>query len=263
MNAHVSSNPWFATPRLGETELSFYRDQGYLLRKGLLTPAGVERMLEECMTVWHAEKSAARPGQTWLESALLGDIHHRSKVVRDYYFNGPLVDMMTQLIGPNVKGVTAQLTFKLRGNTKAFPWHQDNAYGELSPYNSVTCLTALEDNHRETGCLWIIPESHKQGQLQPGLTPAEKAALREVVQTADDSRAMPMPMAAGDCLIFSCWTLHKSEGNLSPDRDRRVLFLRYADADAVEVYNGNRPRLGRVVRGHSTFPEVEAFEQAL
>jgi len=47
------------------------------------------------------------------------------------------------------------------------------------------------------------------------------------------------------------------------DRDRRVLFLRYADADAVEVYNDRVPRMGRVVRGHSRFPEVAAYESDL
>eukprot|EP00308_Calcidiscus_leptoporus_P020686 CAMPEP_0119385598 /NCGR_PEP_ID=MMETSP1334-20130426/91929_1 /TAXON_ID=127549 /ORGANISM="Calcidiscus leptoporus, Strain RCC1130" /LENGTH=48 /DNA_ID= /DNA_START= /DNA_END= /DNA_ORIENTATION= len=47
----------------------------------------------------------------------------------DYYFHGPLVDVCSQLIGPNVKGVTAQLSFKLKGNTLPFGWHQDNGYG--------------------------------------------------------------------------------------------------------------------------------------
>jgi len=39
--------------------------------------------------------------------------------------------------------------------------------------------------------------------------------------------------------------------------------MRYADADAVEVYNGRRPRLGRLLRGVTKFPEVEAFEEDL
>ncbi|MDA0207434.1 MAG: hypothetical protein O2795_19100 [Acidobacteria bacterium] len=54
--------------------------------------------------------------------------------------------------------------------------------------------------------------------------------------------------------------LHKSKGNFSPDRDRRILFLRYADANAVEVYNNRRPRLGPLFRGVTTFPEVERYE---
>lgn len=69
-------------------------------------------------------------------------------------------------------------------------------------------------------------------------------------------------MKAGESLIFSCWTLRKSQGNLSKTRNRRILFLRYADADAVEVYNDGRPRLGRLLRGSTIFPEVEKFEES-
>ncbi len=70
-------------------------------------------------------------------------------------------------------------------------------------------------------------------------------------------------MKAGRFLVFSCWTYHRSDGNHSPDRDRRILFIRYADADAVEVYNNGQQRLGRVVRGTSQFPEVMEFEADL
>lgn len=69
----------------------------------------------------------------------------------------------------------------------------------------------------------------------------------------------PATMAAGDVLIFHCHMLHRSMGNFS-DGDRRILFCRYSDADSVEVYNENKPRLGRVVAGSSKFPEVSEFE---
>ena len=55
---------------------------------------------------------------------------------------------------------------------------------------------------------------------------------------------------------------HKSLGNTS-DRDRRLLFLRYADADAVEVYNNRKPRLGKLIRGKTHYPEIEEYEADL
>lgn len=243
-------------------QLQRYEEQGYLLLDGVLSPEGVQAMLSECMQAWRAEKGEFDPRATWLENALLVNIHHDSPVVADFYFHGPLVEVASQLIGPNVKAATSQLTFKMRGNTKPFGWHQDNGYGELDPYNAVTALTALEDNDDQTGCLWVIPGSHRRGQIRPPeeQTPTDKAAQKEVVVTVDESDAVPMPMKAGQSLIFNCWMLHKSEGNFSMTRDRRVLFLRYADADAVEVYNDRRPRLGRLVKGETRFPEVAAFE---
>jgi len=248
---------------LSEEHLRLYNEQGYLTLGRLLTDAGIEQMRKEVMAAWEAEKGPFDPSKTWLQNALLGNIHHRSDTARKFYFSGPLVDIAERIIGPNIKGATSQLTFKMRGNTKSFPWHQDNGYGHLEPYNTITALTALDDADTENGCLWIIPGSHKQGQINVSITPEDKKAGKEIAVDADDSKAIPVLMRAGESIIFTCWTLHKSEGNRSKDRDRRILFLRYADADAIEVYNNRQPRLGRLLRGSTRFPQVQEFESDL
>ncbi len=260
-----SSNlaPYFNFRLLRREELAFYEENGYLLIDEILTPQGLEIMVSEAMNAWRSEKGDFDPGHTWLENALLPNIHHHSKMVRDYYFEGPLVDIAGQIIGPDLKGVTSQLTFKMRGNDKPFHWHQDNGYGELDPYNAISCLTSFDAADRSNGCLWIIPGSHKQGRLHAGLSMEEKKSRLTIQDDPDESEAVPMAMKPGQCLIFNCWMLHKSDGNFSQDRDRRVLFLRYADADAVEVYNNRNPRLGRLLRGNSRFTEVSAYENDL
>ncbi|WP_336514210.1 phytanoyl-CoA dioxygenase family protein [Pollutibacter soli] len=245
---------------LTSEELAIFKENGYLVIKNILTAEGLDQMRRECMTAWNAEKQAFDPAKSWLQNSLLVNIHHQAPAVRDYYFEGPLVDMAAQIIGPNIKGATSQLTFKMAGNTKPFGWHQDNGYGELEPYNALTTLTALDDTDQGNGCLWLIPGSHAGGQIRVNQTEEEKQKKSEIIVEADDSLAVPMEMRAGDALIFNCWMLHKSDGNLSKDRDRRILFLRYADADAVEVYNNRRPRLGRLVKGETRFTEVKEFE---
>jgi len=243
--------------------LQAFRDQGFLIIRNVLKQEGLLRMREEAMVAWNREKESFDPSKTWLQNSLLVNIHHASPTARAYYFEGPLVDIAGQLIGPNIKGATSQLTFKMKGNTKPFGWHQDNGYGELEPYNALTTLTALDDTDRGNGCLWLIPGSHRNGQIRVAQTEEQKKGHSEIVVEADDSLAVPMEMKAGDVLIFSCWMLHKSDGNYSTDRDRRILFLRYADADAVEVYNGRQPRLGRLVKGTTKFDEVKNFEADL
>lgn len=248
---------------LSSDELQSFEENGYHIIRNIITDKGLETMREQCMKAWNAEKELFDPNKTWLQNSLLVNIHHKAPAVKDFYFEGPLVDIASQLIGPNIKGATSQLTFKMRGNTKPFGWHQDNGYGELEPYNALTTLTALDDTDRGNGCLWLIPGSHKQGQIHVRQTEEEKMKKSEIIVEADDNKAVPMEMKAGDALIFSCWMLHKSDGNYSSDRDRRILFLRYADADAVEVYNGRKPRLGKLLKGISRFEEVRNFESEL
>ncbi|HMI01745.1 MAG TPA: phytanoyl-CoA dioxygenase family protein [Pedobacter sp.] len=259
----MTNESLFNYRKLSGPEIDFFKENGYLVIRSILTPSGLEQMRSECMEAWAKEKSAFDPDKSWLQNSLLVNIHHEAPAVKQYYFEGPLVDIASEIIGPNIKGATSQLTFKMKGNTKPFGWHQDNGYGELEPYNALTTLTALDDTDRGNGCLWLIPGSHKQGQIRVQQDENQKKSQSEIVVEADDSLAVPMEMKAGDALIFNCWMLHKSDGNMSQDRDRRILFLRYADADAVEVYNERKPRLGRLVKGSTKFKEVEAFEADL
>jgi ectoine hydroxylase-related dioxygenase (phytanoyl-CoA dioxygenase family) len=253
----------FSYKQLTADELERFAEQGYLIIRNILSNEGLQQMREECMVAWGKEKDGFDPSKTWLQNSLLVNIHHQAKTVRDYYFEGPLVTIASQIIGPNIKGATSQLTFKMRGNTKPFGWHQDNGYGELEPYNALTTLTALDDTDRGNGCLWLIPGSHKQGQMRVAQNEEQKKSGSEIIVKADDNLAIPMEMKAGDAIIFNCWMLHKSDGNYSEDRDRRILFLRYADADAVEVYNNRQPRLGRLVKGVTKFEAVKEFEATL
>ena len=250
---------FFVYRKLTDEQIAEFHEKGYLLLGGMLTEDGLEKIREQAMVEWRAEKGEFDPNKTWLQNALIPNIHHRARLVRDYYFAGPLVDIAEQLIGPNIKAATAQLTFKMRGNTQTFAWHQDNGYGELDPYNALSTLTALDDSNRENGCLWVLPGSKAMGQmLQYKPDPS-----REIRMELDESKALPVEMKAGDAYVMHCWTLHKSGPNLSKTRDRRILFMRFADADAVEVYNNRVPRLGRLLRGTTRFKEVRQYEAEL
>ncbi len=248
---------------LSDEQCRFYEQQGYLLLGQTLTDQGLSQMRRQCMDAWAAEKGQFDPTQTWLINALLTNIHHRSQVVRQFYFDGPIVDVAGQLIGPNVKAATSQLTFKMRGNTMPFGWHQDNGYGQLEPYNAISTLTVLDDTDEENGCLWIIPCSHRNQQIQLEHSVHDREANRDIDLEVDETGKISVPMQAGQSLIFNCWMLHRSEGNHAKVRDRRVLFMRYADADAVEVYNDRKPRLGKLLRGTTRFTEVENYEAEL
>jgi len=257
----------YETPQpMSGDDLQNYGVNGYLVLRKVLAEDSLALLLDECMAAWNREKKAYNPEATWLNNSLLPEIHRQSRLVRRYYLGGPLVDVAQQLIGPNIKGATSQLTFKMRGNTMPFGWHQDNGYGQLKPANALTTLTALDTIDEKNGCLWILPGSHKQGQIDVSdrLTVEAKAMGVDLgVEVPNADGAIPVSLDAGDAVVFHCHMLHRSGGNFSTTRDRRILFLRYADADAVEVYNDDRPRLGPLLRGVTRFPEVAAFEQEL
>ena len=253
---------FFYCPITDEQIRAYGRD-GYLRIGRTLTDIGLEFTCEQCMQAWASEQGEFDPRQTWLQNALLVNIHRFSDVVRRYFFHGPLVDVAEKLVDPNIKATSSQLTFKLRGNKQDFAWHQDSGYGQLDPDNSMTTLTALDDTDEQNGCLWIVPGSPARGRIDVAYSLKEKQAKKEIQLEVDESDAIPVPLKAGESLVFHNWMLHKSEGNHSRDRDRRLLFLRYAHADAVEVYNDRKPRLGKLLRGQTCFAEVADYEADL
>lgn len=105
---------------------------------------------------------------------------------------------------------------------------------------------------RENGCVWLIPGPHRRGQVLR--VEGVPSVDREICAEVDESLAIPLPLRAGEAFLMHYWTLHKSGANRS-DRDHRILFMRYADTDAVEVYNGHKPRLGRLLRALRGFPK--------
>ncbi len=247
---------------LSSGQIQQYQESGYLLLPQILASEPLQKLIQECMNAWIEEKGPFDPEGTWLHNALLADIEQKSGRVQDFYRRGPLVDVAQKLIGPNIKGAATQLTFKMRGNAMPFGWHQDNGYGQLDPPNALTTLTALDDADEENGCLWMIPGSHLMGQIDVSdrLNVSSKASGADLsVHVEDPDLAIPIIMKAGDAVVFHGHTLHRSEGNRSLQRDRRLLFMRYADADAVEVYNRGAPRRGPLLRGQTRFAEVRDF----
>eukprot|EP01047_Picozoa_sp_COSAG01_P055989 COSAG01_NODE_6294_length_3750_cov_4.187072_3_plen_155_part_00 len=140
----------------------------------VLTDRGLAALRDEAQHHWTAVKGHTDVSLgTWLQAGLLVNIHHYSQLIRDFYWCGPVAAAARQLIGPNVKACTAQLTFKMPGMTKEVDWcvssqsrtqrrwagrggcdpwargdvfgrHQDNQYGHLSPYTTLSeCLSQV------------------------------------------------------------------------------------------------------------------------
>ncbi len=128
--SHALPAELFLERPLDDAQLDAYRKPGFVRVGRVLTDAGLACMRDECMAAWN-EKYSFDAEKSWLQNSLLGDIHHRSPLVCRYCYDGPLMQIAQQVIGSNIKGATSQLTFKMRGNTKPFGWHQDSGYGEL------------------------------------------------------------------------------------------------------------------------------------
>lgn len=157
--------------------------------------------------------------------------HKISAIQKRYMFHPPVLNVLTEIIGSNVKCMQSMLFVKPPG----FPgqaWHQDERYIPTEDRSLTGAWIAIDDATEENGCLWVIPGSHTGEILPTGPQPSgdEYDGIGEMCIGVDESLAVPAEAPAGSVLFFNGFLLHASKKNRS-DRFRRALVCHYMNAD--------------------------------
>lgn len=192
-----------------------------------------------------AEHSAERPALRRVNNP--SDI---SAAFREVMQDGAMVDMVADLIGPNVKFHHCKINLKLPGSHTEVGYHQDFAYTPHSNDDVVTALLMLDDMTLENGCLQVVPGSHRgpvhslfDGERFTGfIAPAVVAELK-----ADE---VPITGRAGSVCLMHTRLAHGSDANRST-RPRGLYICVYTAADAVPLARNPmaNPNEGLIVRG--------------
>lgn len=105
------------------------------------------------------------------------------------------------------------------GNSTIVGWHQDYFYWQCAePANLITAWVALSKADIESGCLEMVPGSHKWG-LQPvgDLYSHDLEGLQEKFEKSSgkEFKTVPCVLEAGSVLFHHCLTIHGSRPNIS------------------------------------------------
>ena len=86
---------------------------------------------------------------------------------KEYSRHPRILDVVTSLIGPDLKIFLDQTLCKPARVGSAKPPHQDSAYWtRIDPPDIVTCWMALDDSRKGTAVCRFIPGSHKKGVIE-------------------------------------------------------------------------------------------------
>jgi len=141
------------------------------------------------------------------------------KLERDPLFRSvvenPLFERIARArIEGNVVLYRAVLFTKAASGGTELPWHQDGgSFWGLSRDPSLQIWTALDDAPAESGCVEVIPDSHRAGLATPlgGVIPDDVAGRNDA-----EARALPLPARAGECLLLHNHLWHRSGVNRTP-----------------------------------------------
>ena len=167
--------------------------------------------------------------------------HKASSLIKDKYIShSKIVEILTWLVGPNVKAVQSMLFIK-KASKPGQAWHQDENFIPTRDRSLIGVWIALDDAVIENGCLWVIPGSHKDGILYPTRphNSTEFDHTPELFQTPfEGEMGMAVEVKRGGAVFFNGYLHHRSLKNRAPEGTfRRALVNHYMSAESLLPWN--------------------------
>lgn len=157
-------------------------------------------------------------------------------------FNPIILGAVEDIIGPDFSLWGTVLFIKEPGTQHYVSWHQDATYMGMSHNNFVTPWIALSESNRETGCMSMVPGSHKQHIRPHEDTFAEDNILTrgQVVKDVDETTAVDLIMRPGQMSLHHGEVVHGSQPNLSKERRIGFALQSFMTHDTQQLIGENR-----------------------
>lgn len=137
-----------------------------------------------------------------------------------------IVAAVQALIGPDVLLFGSSAFAKNAHDPRFVSWHQDSAYYGLDPHEEVTVWLALSKADSLSGCMSVIPRSHRGPDLEHEETyDANNLLARGQRVIVDDAKGVEMPLEPGEFSMHHERTVHGSPANKSDDRRIGIAFF--------------------------------------
>ena len=219
------------TPIFSQAQIAQYHQDGFVVAKGIITPAEAVRWKTALKERLAADGHLNEPSgvRVWMASDMDDLTAHFVTAV-------PFVTALQQLIGPDVEFLSIKAVFKNAKTSFPSPWHQDWFYWEGA--TKISIWIALDDADPENGCLQMIPGSHRQVAEKNTIDDGQGFVYRLTDEQIAGMPVETVPVGRGDAIFFHDLALHASCPNTS-GRERWSAISTYrsgAQKDASTVW---------------------------
>jgi len=223
----------------------FFHQHGYLVVERALRADEIDALTTEAAAICRGDRGGVRgivpaaPGEPDVEVMrrylCIHFPHKISQVMHQSLAHPAIVDILTTVIGPDVKCMQSMLFIKASGKPGQ-AWHQDEFFIPTRDRSLTGAWIAMDDATVENGCLWVIPGSHRHGIIWPQHKHDDRRfdCVGEAINypyTDDD--AVPVEVKRGSVVFFNGYLLHRSLPNYAPSGFRRSLVNHYMSAQSL------------------------------
>lgn len=215
---------------LSPEDIAHYQAQGYIIPRYRLEPE-LLTSLQDALNTLIAENPGVRP-----EKLVSAHIEGRndegvngSRRFLELAMHKPIVDLVSQIIGPDIILWGCHVFCKPASEGFETPWHQDGHYWPIRPLATCTVWVALEPSTCENGCLRVIPGSHRNHQLYDHLHEDRQDVVlnqRMADGTFDEAQAVDLELQPGQMSMHDVYMIHGAKANTSTQR-RTGVALRF------------------------------------
>lgn len=224
---------------LSQTQVDSFWTNGYLPVGKILNDEEIEILRRE----YDREFDRARAGETSFRNLAIDntdDLETKNKAekqmlqimqmcernihFRRLVYNDRILDIIEDLLGPNIQLFHDQALYKPAYHGGPVYWHQDNAYWRCTPPNLVSCWLTLDDVNVDNGAMQFIPGTHFKA-VEHGRAQTTTALLDSGDQVGD-AQPVVVDLPAGGIAIHHCQTLHHTAPNTT-ERQRRAFAIHF------------------------------------
>jgi phytanoyl-CoA hydroxylase len=214
---------------LSSEQTNFYRENGYLRLRGLLSAKEAQSYRAELHAL--AERQGSNDA-TWSSVKAEGmqlthshDVQFRSAAFSRLLVDPRITEVARDIIGPNVQLHHNKMFIKPPEKGSPFPMHQDFPYFPHERHSMIAVILHFDDAPEEKGCVRVYPGTHKLGPLE---AVGQDHHLPEDIYPIDG--ATPIPAKAGDAIFMSYLLVHGSGVNVS-DEPRTTWLIQMRDPE--------------------------------
>ena len=234
---------------------SFFDKNGYYLAKGIYNSSLLGRMQDDFDRVTQQllaskENINARWGSQLTRDLESDDsvvfhthnIHSYSSIWLHALLNPEFLDVVEEILGPDIILHHTKLFQKPPSKGAAFPIHQDWQYFPTIQDTMIAGIIHLTEATDHMGCIRVYPGSHQLGRQSGMMGSGENSTLTKQYPL---EKSTIIEAEAGDVIFFHYFTLHGSMPNRSNQTRKTVLVQLHSGKDKVE--DGNSHTNSRLV----------------
>lgn len=216
LNFQPIDNP--APKRLTQAQIAHYNELGFIQPFEVFAPAEIAEIRAYIDGLMAALGAQGPYGINCYQARLSG--------LYDIATDARILDLVEDILGPNILCWASAILSKAPHDPKAVPWHQDASFWSLSPARTVTVWLAIDDADEANSAMRFIPGTHNRGAFSVQATGGEAVFHKETANADALGAPFTNVLKAGQISLHADMLVHGSLPNTS-DRRRCGLTLRY------------------------------------